>query len=105
VGSINLQVLIGLTPYKLRKKAGLAQVLLFFKDMEFCATINLVSKVWYHYAVSISSANGGSLNCYLNGESLNVGTNPISQIATNIFSFTEISFGTSTTLKPNEMPF
>jgi len=105
VGSINLEVLLGLTPYKMRKKAGLAQVLLLFKDLEFCATINLESKVWYHYALSISSANSGSLNCYLNGEALNVGTNPVSQVATNIFSFTEVSFGTSTTLKPNEVPF
>jgi Concanavalin A-like lectin/glucanases superfamily len=73
--------------------------------MDFCTTINLVSRTWYHYAFSLTSQNGGSLNCYLNGETINVGSTPVSQIATNIFSFTEISFGTSTTLKPAESPF
>jgi hypothetical protein len=45
------------------------------------------------------------LNCYLQGESLNTGTVPVSMIASNVQLPKEISFGTSTNLKPSESTF
>lgn len=105
IGTIQLQVILGLTPYKVMKKAGLAQVILSYGGSDFCPTSNLLSNTWYHFAFTMSETNGGTLNCYLLGQPLNTGTVAVSTIASNVQLPKEISFGTSTTLKPGEATF
>lgn len=53
----------------------------------------------------MSEDSGGSLNCYLNGELLNIGQSPVSAITNEIVKFKEITFGSSVDIKTSESKF
>lgn len=53
----------------------------------------------------MSEEAGGSLACYIDGESVSPGSAPVSTIATDIIKFKEISFGTSIDIKTSESKF
>jgi len=97
---------VGLFPYKIKKKAGIAQVVINWKENDWCATVNLLSDTWYHYSFTMNEESGGTLSCYLNGDPLNTGTLPVTMLAANVILPTEITFGSSTQLKVGaEYPF
>lgn len=66
--SVYQEVIMGLSPYKLRKKNGVAQIQLNFGDMNFCDSKNLKSNQWFHVAIAMSEENGGTLNCFVDGQ-------------------------------------
>ncbi|TNV75036.1 hypothetical protein FGO68_gene6423 [Halteria grandinella] len=103
--SMYQEIILGLSPYKMRKKNGVAQVQLNFGDNNYCDSKNLKSNQWYHFAVSMTEENGGALNCYIDGETIAVGQIPVATIATNIQKFKEVSFGTSVDIKTSESRF
>jgi len=53
----------------------------------------------------MTEENSGSLYCYLDGESLNVGQAPVAAITSNIERFREITFGSSIEIKTSESKF
>ena len=99
--SLNQEVILGLSPYKFRKKAGIAQINLVWGDITYCDSTNLLSNQWNHFAVSMNEADA-SLHCYINGAALSTGLIPVSAITADIVAPSEITFGGSTTLKPSE---
>ena len=49
------EVILGTYPYKIRKKANVAQVQLnFVNDYNYCDSFNLKANQWYHYAYAIN---------------------------------------------------
>lgn len=74
-------------------------------DINYCDSTNIKSDSWYHFAFAMSEDSGGSLNCYLNGELLNIGQSPVSAITNEIVKFKEITFGSSVDIKTSESKF
>ncbi len=87
-------MILGLAPFKLRKKAGVSRLQLMYKDTLFyCDSVSdLMSNEWYHL-VFVISEDPMSLKCYLNGESYSIGTNPVISIAQKIELIKEVNFG------------
>eukprot|EP00347_Sterkiella_histriomuscorum_P015521 403356717 len=107
--SINLEVILSLGPYKLRKRQNEASIHLSYQgQLVYCdtATSNkpLYSQLWYHFAWSMDE-NFLSLKCYLNGESIGVGTSPTQIITQNILRPSEIIIGGTANPKVPETSF
>jgi hypothetical protein len=98
------EIVLGTSPYKLRKKANVAQVQLNFDQVNYCDSFNLKSGVWYHFEYSISEELS-LLTCYVNGIKINIGTTPMSIITADILKFKEITFGFSIEAKTSESKF
>ena len=98
------EVILGTTPYKIRKKANVAQVQLNFDPYNYCDSFNLKANQWYHYAYAISE-DLSILACYVNGDRISIGTTKSSFITADIVKFKEITFGYSTTVVPSESKF
>lgn len=60
--------------------------------LNYCDTANLNSDEWYHYAFAIKESPS-NFGCYLNGNSLSVGTNPSVLISQSIVLPTELTLG------------
>eukprot|EP00347_Sterkiella_histriomuscorum_P002038 403369714 len=107
--SSNLEVIVALTPYKLRKRSNEASIHLSYQgQLSFCDTAAanklLYADIWYHFAWSMDEKSL-SLKCYLNGQSIGVGSSPISIITSNIVRPSEITLGGTTSPKLSEVNF
>lgn len=98
------EIILGTSPYKIRKKANVAQVQLNFDLVNYCDSFNLRGDTWYHFAYSISE-DLNLLACYVNGDRISIGTTAVSIITADIIKFKEITFGFSTEAKTSESKF
>jgi hypothetical protein len=98
------EIILGTSPYKIRKKANVAQVQLNFDSFNYCDSFNLKGGQWYHYAYAISE-DLNMLSCYVNGEKILIGTTMMSIITADIIKFKEITFGFSIEAKTSESKF
>jgi hypothetical protein len=98
------EIILGTSPYKIRKKANVAQVQLNFDSFNYCDSFNLKGGQWYHYTYAISE-DLNMLSCYVNGEKILIGTTMMSIITADIIKFKEITFGFSTEAKTSESKF
>lgn len=53
MATLNLEVILGLSPYKLRKKSGVSQIQITYGQYLYCDSSNLITNSWYHFAFSI----------------------------------------------------
>jgi hypothetical protein len=60
-------VIIGLAPYKIRKRSNQPQIHINYEGFNYCLSITLNSGQWYHFAFSISE-KPSELYCYINGD-------------------------------------
>lgn len=109
VSSSDLEVLVGLSPYKLRKTAGQASIHLSFRGgLIYCdtkdASKEINSNKWQHLAWTINEVKEEFL-CYLDGEAISIGTNSALLIAKQITTPTEITLGGTTDPKIGEVNF
>lgn len=98
------EVILGTSPYKILKKANVAQVQLNFFPYNYCDSFNLKGDQWYHYAYAVSE-DFNMLACYVNGEKISIGTTKAAFITADIIKFKEITFGFSTDARPSESKF
>jgi hypothetical protein len=98
------EIILGTSPYKLRKKSNLAQIQLNFDKYNYCDSSNLKSDQWYHFAYSLGE-DPSQLNCYLNGEKFSTGLTSVGIITADILKFKEITFGNSIEIKTSESKF
>jgi len=75
-----------------------------FDLVNYCDSYNLKGGTWYHFAYAISE-DPQQLACYINGESIAIGTTSISIITADILKFKEITFGFSIEAKTSESKF
>ena len=99
-----LEIILGLSPYKFRKKAGMAQIQLNWGDINYCDSSSLKSDQWYHFAFTMAE-DTQTLICYLDGSPVPIGISPMTAITSNIERLKEIAFGTSVDKKISETPF
>lgn len=78
MASANTQVILGMAPYKLRKKSGAQRIQLRYKDITFyCDNVaDLMTDTWYHFAFTVNE-NPMNMTCYLNGLPYSIGSNPV----------------------------
>lgn len=105
IGSFSNEIILGLSPYKLRKKAGQPSIQIIYSDYSYCEMASLKGDTWYHFALSLSEEGAGSIACYLNGQPYSAGLAPVSLISSNVMKFKEISFGSSIDAKTSESKF
>ena len=100
INSNTVDVILGATPFRLRKKASLPQIQLNFNGfVNYCDTTDpILTDKWYHFAWALNENNGGDFVCYLNGKPLPIGSSPPSLVTQNVTTLTEITFGSSLTL-------
>eukprot|EP00347_Sterkiella_histriomuscorum_P005798 403355229 len=109
INSINLEVILSLGAYKLRKRQNQASIHLYYQgQLVYCDTAIslkvLQSNVWYHFAWSLDESNQ-ILKCYLDGESISVGTNSAAIIAQKVQRPSEIILGGASTFRSTEVSF
>ncbi|CDW89849.1 neurohypophysial n-terminal domain containing protein [Stylonychia lemnae] len=102
----NPEVILGMTPYKLRKKAGSNSIHINFQTtFTFCETNEtLDDQKWYHFAFAISEKLL-NISCYLDGNQFSIGQNSRVVIAMDVIKPTELVFGSSKTLLGQEKNF
>ena len=72
VNTLTNDVIVGATPYKIRKQAGFPKIQLFYSNnFQFCPSKNLTSNTWDHFAFT-SSKTKIDLYCYINGVSYSI---------------------------------
>ncbi|CDW84379.1 neurohypophysial n-terminal domain containing protein [Stylonychia lemnae] len=89
------EVIVGLSPYKIKKKPGWTEIYLHYQGMlSYCETTQtpLQSNVWYHFAFTLNEITL-KLYCYLDGQPVSIGTNPGSLIAKKISNPSEMVIG------------
>eukprot|EP00347_Sterkiella_histriomuscorum_P014233 403361664 len=107
ISSSTLQVIVGATPYKLRKKANSKSFHLSFQGLlTYCEITNttFASDTWYHYAFTINEAKV-QLKCYFNGDPISIGDSPAVLIAQELYRPTELTLGGTTDPKASEINF
>ncbi|CDW84369.1 neurohypophysial n-terminal domain containing protein [Stylonychia lemnae] len=105
--SSNTEVILGMTPYKLRKKQGVNLIQLIYQGQLFyCENVNaeMKSDLWYHFAFTLNQANK-ALKCYFDGESYDIGTTLPSLIASDIVRPEELVLGGTTSVTGFEKNF
>lgn len=93
--SADLGVLLGMTPYKIRKTASASSLHLSYKGgLIYCETLDasltITSGTWQHFAFTINEAKK-EFKCFLDGDQFSIGTNSALLIATSIITPTEIT--------------
>ncbi|CDW75719.1 neurohypophysial n-terminal domain containing protein [Stylonychia lemnae] len=107
INSQALEIILGMSPYKLRKKFGQNTIdILFMGSLIYCGTegFDLSSENWIHFAFSISKTLL-SFNCYLNGQSYSIGDNAAFLVAQNLQKPQEITLGGTVYPSGPENPF
>ncbi|CDW88931.1 neurohypophysial n-terminal domain containing protein [Stylonychia lemnae] len=102
----NPEVILGMTPYKLRKKAGTNSIHINYQTtLTFCeSNETLDSNKWYHFAFAISEKLL-NMSCYLDGNQFSIGENSRVLIANEVFKPDELVFGSSKALLGQEKNF
>ncbi|CDW88093.1 neurohypophysial n-terminal domain containing protein [Stylonychia lemnae] len=104
--SLNIQVLLGLNPYKIRKISKNSLIQLQYQNtLQYCnSDPALTNNVWYHIAFTLSQKNL-SMACYQDGNSIPVGLNPTIVVVQNLMKPQEMILGGSNDLQPQETNF
>lgn len=106
--SADIEVILGMSPVKIRKKANTGKIHLFYgttTTLEYCSVPTALSTgVWHHFSFSINEETQ-SVKCYFDGNSVAVGANPLVIIAGTIDPPTEMVLGYSSDMKTLEEPF
>ena len=101
------EVILGMSPMKIRKKSVTGKIQLFYGTtftVSYCDTVtSLLTDKWHHFAFTLNSETG-TLKCYFDGENVPVGSNPLSIVVTTLEKPTELVYG-YTTVPGTESPF
>ena len=90
--SSNIEIILGTTPYKIRKRPSSTQIELNYDaSVNYCNTSSLSVLTWYHFAFTLDETYS-SLYCFLNGVSVDTGS-ATGVITANVKNPTEITFG------------
>jgi hypothetical protein len=95
--SAGLEVIMGLTPVKLRKVSGTPNLQINYgsgaSTLNYCdCPTDIQTDVWHHFAMSLDEISG-ELKCYFDGVSYDIGSNPSSVISSGIVPITDVTIG------------
>ena len=67
IATVNLEVIVGMSPYKLRKKSSSSEIQINYQGtLSYCDTNStLKSNTWYYFAMTLSEKTL-TMACYLN---------------------------------------